>query len=862
MTEDHHRIDRQLETIGEDDYDDNVKVPTYMYVTAGLRGKEVRLGFDTGSVRTLLSENIFNQINADLVYQLQPHGTQFSAVNGSRIECIGCIKLPVMFYGVDRNYRATVLFYVIRGLGVEGLLGLDEITRHGFNLNAADGTCFQTKAGEMVINSVYREDRSIRRVTIHDNVILPPHSQCDIQGKVADVIEEEQGEGIITPRTDIWRCGIRASRTLTTAQPVTLTQVANFSDQSIGLSKGEEFGTFHYITGTPVMISTVVQEEYGECLKEDEDMDEKLPYEDFETKKLEEVDFGLRETDLNETQKQQVRSQLEKVKGVFQWDGSPVSFTHRTKHKIVLKPGAAPIKHKSRKFSDEQNKFIEEEVNKLIKQDIVQASTSNWSSRIVLAWEERKQRWRLCVDYRAVNCLSAAPLAYPLPNIEELLDQFRGQVYFHTLDLFQGYHQVQLEEGSREITAFATRYGLFEFKRMPFGLHSCPTTYQRLMQEVLGDLCWKSAIVYIDDLIIFGRTYEEAFERLMRVLEKLAAAKLRLRASKCRLFQKSVEFLGFIVSNEGIKTCRHIVDAVLNFPTPRNVKEVQRLLGIANYYRTFIKSHSQILSPIINLTRKGVPFQWTEDCQTAFETIKERLTTPPVRNYFDPRLPTVLTTDASGKGIGSTVSQVDRTGKMRLIAYGSKTLKQTEVIWSTTEKELYAITFFIKKFRHYLANPFIVFSDHHSLRYVSTLRDSSLKIARWLNFLMQYKFEVHHRPGDSREMLVADILSRLMCDREPDSMIAHRMEKPVFRLHQGIGSPILISWFALESPTANDFDLVTTEEGNDKQNEERRGLQLGVRLRRQQREVDKEMRGTEENFNCRYVSAEEVEYLD
>ena len=295
-----------------------------------------------------------------------------------------------------------------------------------------------------------------------------------------------------------------------------------------------------------------------------------------------------------------------------------------------------PIKHKNRKFSEEQNNFIDREVQKLLSQDIVQPSQSSWSARIVLSWEEKKQRWRLCLDYRAANSLSIAPMAHPLPNIEELLHQFRGQVYFHTLDLFQGYHQVQLEEESRQITAFSTRKGLFEYKRMPFGLNSCPTTYQALMESVLGELCWQSAAVYIDDLIIFGRTYEEAYERLSKVLEKLCTAGLRLRASKCKLFQRSVEFLGFIISNEGIKTCKHIVEAVLNFPQPKNVKEVQRFLGVTNYYRTFIKSHSKILAPIISLTRKEVPFKWTKECQTAFETIKTRLITPPVRNYFDP----------------------------------------------------------------------------------------------------------------------------------------------------------------------------------------------------------------------------------
>ena len=192
----------------------------------------------------------------------------------------------------------------------------------------------------------------------------------------------------------------------------------------------------------------------------------------------------------------------------------PSELTHKIKHRIELKPGARPIKQKNRKFSDDQNEFIEGEIQKLIRQDIVQPSSSNWSSRIVLSREERKNRYRLCIDYRAVNSLSIAPLAHPLPNIEEVIDQFREQKFFHTLDLFQGYHQCQLEEESIPVTAFAMKKGLFEYKRMPFGLNSCPTTYQALMESILGELCWKSAVVYIDDLIIFGKTYEEALERL------------------------------------------------------------------------------------------------------------------------------------------------------------------------------------------------------------------------------------------------------------------------------------------------------------------------------------------------------------
>ena len=890
VEEPYPKVNKLLDVIREDEYDERLKVPTYVYVTVGIRGKEVRLGFDTGSVRSLLSEEVYSMINADNMYNLQPHGTQFEAVNGSKIECLGFIKLPVLFYGFQNNYAATVKFYIIRGLELQGLLGIDEISRHSLTVNPNDGTCFQPKAGRMHVNVVFREDRGVRKVVIAEDVILPPQTSCDIRVKILGLKEGEQGEGIVQPRKDIWKWGISASRILTGAQQDIITRVQNHCQSQIMLDKGDSFGQFNYTTGSPMLINTIVEEEgYGECLLEGEELDDPMVYEDFESKNLKEVDFGLDKANVTEEQKIDIRNELEKYKEVFQWDECPVSFTHKIRHKIVLKPGTVPVKQKNRKFSEEQNRFIDAEVQKLINQDIIQPSLSNWSTRIVLSWEPRKNRWRLCLDYRTVNSLSVAPMAHPLPNIEELLDQFRGQVYFHTLDLYQGYHQCQLEEESREITAFATRKGLFEFKRMPFGLNSCPTTYQALMEAILGELCWKSAVAYIDDVIIFGSSYKEAFERLKAVLEKLREAGLKLRASKCRLFQSSVEFLGFIISEGGIHTCKHIVDAVVNFPKPNNVKEVQRFLGICNYYRTFIKSHSKILAPIINLTRKGNPFSWTMECQNAMDILKHKLTNAPVRNYYNPELPIVLTTDASGRGIGATLSQVNKEGKMLLLAFGSRVLKPPEVSWSTTEKECFAIAHWVKKYRHYLANPFIVFSDHASLRYVSTMRDSSQKIARWLNFLMQFSFEVHHKAGDSKEMVVADILSRIMSEMKENSeeTLAIKMEKPVLRLHRGTTSPVLMSWFCIEKPTRDDFDsenrLIMDMGGELKVEEEprERGSQLRIVLKRMQKEVESEEReGTEdlkpgkgvvlfirermranEMDTFRIVSDSEVEYL-
>ena len=864
ITDNDSGADQKLEVIDDEEIKESI-IPTYAYLTVGIKGKDVKLGVDTGSVRTLISEELYNEVNYDNEFRLQQNNSRFEAVNGTKIECLGSIVIPVLFYGEERNYRTKLMFYVIRGLGLAGLLGIDELHRLQLNINLADGVCYQPKVGLIHLEMIYKEDRGIRKVVLAENVLLPAQTSCDVKVTLTGVTEGEEGEGIISPKESLSRWGLIGARVLTVAKPQVITRLLNTSDQSMGLWKGEEYGEFQFTLGSPILVSSIKENEFEDCVVENEDLDDPMAFEDYESRKLTEVDFGLTDSELNETQKAEVREELTKHKAVFQWDDEPVSFTHKIKHKIHLKPNAQPIKHKNRKFSDPQNEFIDKEVQKLIDQNIVERSESNWSSRVVLSWEGRKNRWRLCLDYRGVNSLSIPPLAHPLPNIEQLLHQFKGQVYYHTIDLFQGFHQVELDEESKPITAFSTRKGLFQYTRMPFGLSSCPTTYQALMEAVLGDLVWKTAIVYIDDVIVFGRSYNEAFERLSEVLKRLEEAKMRLRASKCRLFQSQVEFLGYVISKDGIRTCRHIVDAVLNFPQPKCVKDIQRFVGISNYYRSFIRSHSQILAPLISLTRKDSRFVWSDECQKAFELIKSKLVTPPIRNYFDSGLPIVLSTDASGRGIGATLNQVAPDGKLLLLSYGSKVLKPSEATWSTTEKELFSIVHFIKKYRHFLVNPFIVLSDHHSLRYVNSIRDASHKISRWLQYLMQFRFEVFHRNGDSRDMLIPDILSRVMMDTEIDEeeKLALKMEKPLLNLYKGESSPILLEWFKVEPPKIENLREEGMESGKDGRGEPElvRGLHLRINLKRLQKEVDKD--GERDEMSTRRIVLEhEVEYLN
>ena len=325
------------------------------------------------------------------------------------------------------------------------------------------------------------------------------------------------------------------------------------------------------------------------------------------------------------------------------------------------------------------------------------------------------------------------------------------------------------------------------------------------MEEVLGDLHMSVALVFIDDLCIFSSSVDEGLVRLRAVFEKLRGANMKLRPSKCKLLQVQVEYLGSVVSENGIAVAKRIIDAVVDFKTPTDPKGIMRFAGLANFYREHINGFAEIMHPLVRLTRKDVKWGWTQECERAFARMKECLISAPVRNFVNFDLPLVLACDASAVGLGCILSNLDEQGRQLLIAYGSKTLKGPELNWTVTEKELFSIFTFVRKFKHYLGGrKFIVQSDHHALKYITGARDSTGKITRMLNFLQGFDFEIHHIPGAKMEEIGPDILSRSMLPLDQDTL-ARKMERPVLRLNHNF-SPFLSSWFSIESPRPNFFD--------------------------------------------------------
>ena len=423
---------------------------------------------------------------------------------------------------------------------------------------------------------------------------------------------------------------------------------------------------------------------------------------------------------------------------------------------------AHPIRQPPRRIPPLQRKQAQEILQKMLEKDIVQPSTSPWASPIVLV-RKKDGSQRFCVDYRKLNGITKKD-AYPIPRIDDTLDTLAGSCWFSTLDLVSGYWQVEMSPTDREKTAFCVPDGLFEFKVMPFGLSNAPATFQRLMDLLLAGLKWNTCLVYLDDVIVVGSTFEEHLFRLREVFQRFRDAGLKLNPNKCSFCQTEVHFLGHIISARGIRTDPTKTNLVASWPVPTSTKEVQKFLGLANYYRRFVPNFAAKAKPLHKLTEKTAKFKWSVQCQEAFSELKKCLISAPVLSLPDFTRQFILDTDACDSGIGAVLSQKQSDGSELVIAYSSRVLSKPERHYCVTRKELLAAVSFIKHFRPYLlGRPFILRTDHGSLTWLYKFRNPEGQLARWLETLQEYDFQIVHRQG--RLHGNADAMSRRPCNQ-------------------------------------------------------------------------------------------------
>ena len=403
------------------------------------------------------------------------------------------------------------------------------------------------------------------------------------------------------------------------------------------------------------------------------------------------------------------------------------------------------------------------QVQQMLASDVIRPSNSPRASPAVMV-KKKDGSLRFCVDFRQLNAATVKD-AHPLLRIDNLLDALHGARWFSSLDLKSGYWQVPIMEQDKEKTAFRTNSGqLYEFNQVLFGLCNAPVTFSRLMDHVLSGLHWETCLFYLDDIVVFSSTWEEHLNRLRQVFELLRHADLKLSAEKCAFTVKEVSYLGHRVTEEGLADSA-LLTAIREIPPPKTATEVRSFLGLARYYRCYVKNFAAIAGPLHALTQKDAVFHWSADCQEAFDHLKTLLTTSPITAFPDFSQSFHLYTGASTAGLGAILAQV-RESKERIICCASRSLNQAEKAYPATKLECLAIVWAVAKFRPYLtAMPFEVYTDHYALQWLKTMRTGSVLLHRWSAALKEYDFTVKHRPGKAQTHV--DGLSRLPVDPAP-----------------------------------------------------------------------------------------------
>ena len=692
---------------------------------------------DSGCTTNILSKRIFDRLPKSVRAELQVGEANAGLlVDGSHLTLLGMIKLRIRV----RAHQSEEVFWV-SNIRDDGILGMPFLTEKECQI-----------------------DFSSQRITIGryeaqctDRWGKPLAGTLQVVRKVEIPAGQEQMVLCRVPLPTSTTVGVVTGQCMTVSLAASLSQLnsdnqvlvrcLNWGSCPVTLPASKVVGLFSCVEDDAInMVTearpTVKSESKGTC-----------------TVPAHLVDLFQRvgQTCQSQQQQQEIAALLVRYADVFSKGDTDMGSTGLVQHEIPILPGTTPVRQAARRLGPDREAEVERQVQDLHSRGLIEPANGGWSSPVVLV-RKKDDTWRFCVDYRRLNSVTRQD-AFPLPRIDESLDALAGSRFFSTLDLLSGYWQVPLSEDAQEKAAFVTRSGLWKWKVMPFGLTSAPATFQRLMEQVLRGLHWRTLLLYLDDVIVVAPTFESHIQRLAEVFDRLRSANLKLKPSKCDLFQEQVRYLGHIVSAQGVATDDSKVEAVKNWPEPNCVTELRAFLGTVGYYRQYIPSYAEVSKPLNRLTSAKEKWVWDDECSRAFTCLKAKLLEAPILCYPDPTKPYILDTDASDGSTGAVLSQLQPDGREGVIAYFSKALQPAEKSYCVTRKELLAVVKAMKHFRPYLwGRPCTVRTDHASLVWLCKRSEPSGQVARWLEILSEFQFIIEHRPGKKHGN--ADGLSR------------------------------------------------------------------------------------------------------
>jgi len=675
---------------------------------------------DTGATCTVVSDVL--PIRADKIRKTLdgPRGA-----GGEALDCIGIATVKVT---VGDMKEKEIDVYVIRGLPAIAILGTDSL-----QALSGESLTFDWRNKEMVLGEQrismecrWRSERAERKLYVVEDVQLQAGKHSIIWA-AADEIEDslEKVVMLIEPYGDC-----RKNAGLIVAKSLVSTNLDNRVPVRV-LCCGEDM---LLKSGTPVGTLT-----------------------DVKVRNRKPEDSGPRASNNNKGKRPRKLSDLlEEYSDVFSNSSKDLGrLPDKYQFRLETK-SSTPVAMRARKVPHMIKEQIRNQVKDMQDDGICKTSNSSWASPVLLV-KKANGEYRFACDYRELNKVTKTDM-YPIGDLAAAQTTMAGAKLFSTLDLRAGYHQVPMSKEASEKSAFITQDGLFEWLRLPYGLRNAPGHFSRMMDKVLTGLTWELCLVYLDDVIVWGKDEQEHLNNLRKVFDRFREANVTLRPDKCTFMTTSVKYLGHVFQEGGYKPDPEKVKSLINLSSPEDVKGVKRILGMLSFYRRFIPNMAALANPMTELLKKDVPFCWTSTCEEGLRMMIELLKRETMLSYPDFDKSFTVTTDASQLGLGAVLSQ-QKEGRTVPIAFASRALRGAEGNWSARELETLGIVWAVEHFREFLyGKAFTLQSDHHSLQWLLKLKDPQGKMARWIERLAEYDFEIVYLPGAKN--VVADVLSR------------------------------------------------------------------------------------------------------
>ena len=666
-----------------------------------------------------------------------------STANGSPLQCLGEITTNIEIGHVSKS---NIRLLVIQNLNVPAILGMDTLEKFGsFGIDWTHKTLTLGDAKLVLEKRSHGSVLSPVFVYLISNHTIPPRSQCFVLAGTSDYGPCDQ-DALFSPFNDkLARLDVLLGAGVISAgsQNRIPVSVLNNSEHPVELYAGSRVGE----------ISPVNVQESKCNVNNVSD----LPYQPPASPKREPAAVNLDECDVTVTEKHQLKLLLEEYRDVFANNDAEVGRTHRTQFHIHTKT-QVPVAIKLRRTPFALRSEVNQQIKDMQRRGIIEPSSSPYSAPILLV-PKADGSYRFCADFRALNDATLSEV-FPLPSVRACLDSLHGSKLFTTLDLYSGYWQIPIAKEHRNKSAFSTESGHWQFCVMPFGVKNAPAVFARLMADIMQGLQWNGIAVYLDDIIIGGKNFQEHYDMLRDVFERLREAGVTIKSSKVSLCRNKLRFLGHQISEKGIEPDPTKVNVIRHWPRPENTKELRAFLGLCNYYSEFIPNLQHRARVLHQLTGKS-KFIWTLEREAAFNDLKLALTSDDVLLQFPNMLaPFEVSTDASDTGIGCILSQRDDSGRDQPVLFASKALTNNELNWHTRDKEAYAFIFALRKFRPYLlGRRFIWHTDHKGLQWLRNTRDPRGRYARWLEESEEFDFVVQYTAGVTNPH--ADALSRI-----------------------------------------------------------------------------------------------------